>query len=529
MNTEEQQASLQRRPSILLVDDVPSNLRLLYESLKGTEYRLLIANCGLQALHVAKRSRPDLMLLDIMMPDMDGFEVCRQLKADPQTQDIAVIFLSALDDAANKVKGLELGAVDYVTKPFHPEEVIARVRNHCKILWLERELASRNRQLELVRDRILQSMAEGVVGLDAHGRALFANPSAERIIGADAASILARRSDDWQPPSVRNAIERVLGGREEVTLPDLALPRAGMEPLPAYLRVAAIRRQGATIGAVLVFRDLSERRRVEAALHETSDELRRSHHELKQAQLQLIQAAKLESVGRLASGVAHEVKNPLAIVQLGMDYLQEELVMDETSSRIFEDMQQAISRADTVVRGLLDFSRERQLDLSPAGINDIIAASLQLLRHELNQRNIQLETRLAADIPDRPFDADKLQQVLLNLFMNSMHAMGHEGKLRVTSELRAIDQGELGSHARAAGFLGGDTVIRVAIEDTGPGIRPEHLHHLFDPYFTTKPTGEGSGLGLSVSRNIVNLHGGSIDLDNRPGAGAQAVLLFRLA
>ena len=114
-------------PAVLLVDDIPANLRVLYESLNGRDYRLLVANGGAQALEIARRSRPDHMLLDIMMPDMDGFEVCRRLKEDPETASIAVIFLSALDDAADKIHGLELGAVDYVTKPFHPDEVAARV------------------------------------------------------------------------------------------------------------------------------------------------------------------------------------------------------------------------------------------------------------------------------------------------------------------------------------------------------------------------------------------------------------------
>jgi signal transduction histidine kinase len=276
-----------------------------------------------------------------------------------------------------------------------------------------------------------------------------------------------------------------------------------------------------------VLRDLSERRRVEAALDQTSDQLRQSHRELKEAQMHLIQAAKLESVGRLAAGVAHEVKNPLAIVQLGMDYLQQVLDLQETTAQVFNDMQEAVSRADTVVRGLLDFSRERQLELRPASINTIIATSLQLVRHELTQRNIEVVTDLAEDIPARAFDSDKLQQVFLNLFMNAMHAMEHDGRLRIVSRLQAVSQSELGSQATEAGFLGGDRAILVIIEDSGPGIHPDHLTRLFDPYFTTKPMGEGTGLGLSVSRNIVTLHSGSIDIGNSPGGGARAVLLFR--
>jgi PAS domain S-box-containing protein len=513
-------------PCVLLVDDIPANLRVLYESLKGREYRLLVANGGAQALDIARRSHPDLVLLDIMMPDMDGFEVCEQLKAERDTEDIAVIFLSALDDATDKIHGLELGAVDYVTKPFNPDEVAARVDAHCKILRLERELGHRNRQLELVRDRILNSMVEGVVGLDAEGFVSFVNPAAERILGLDAPRILTREISDWEPPAFRDTAARVLTEQREASIDELTLPRSDGRSIPVELRAVPISEATFPAGAVLVLRDLSERRRVEAKLHRTSTELRRSHRELRAAQMQLVQAAKLETVGRLAAGVAHEVKNPLAIVQLGLDYLEQVTPFDEVSRDVLCDMQQALSRADTVVRGLLDFSRERALDPKPCGINDAIHHSLQLVRHELTQRNIAVQTKLAEDIPERPFDIDKLQQVFLNLFMNAMHAMERDGTLTIGSSLSPVSADELGPHAGDAGFLPGDRLIRVLIEDTGPGIDADDLERLFDPYFTTKRQGEGTGLGLSVTRNIVTLHGGSIDLQNRPEGGARALLLF---
>ncbi len=133
---------------LLLVDDNPTNLQVLYQTLDGRGYKLLIAKNGENALSIAQKARPMLILLDIMMPGIDGFEVCRRLKQDPQTQGSAVIFLSALDDTKDKVKGLDLGAVDYVSKPFSADEVIARVETHLKIQRLERSLSRRNQALE---------------------------------------------------------------------------------------------------------------------------------------------------------------------------------------------------------------------------------------------------------------------------------------------------------------------------------------------------------------------------------------------
>jgi two-component system sensor kinase FixL len=527
MSQAQQRMDQSTSPCVLMVDDIPANLRLLYESLQGRDYRLLVANSGEQALEVARRSRPDLMLLDVMMPDMDGFEVCRQLKRDRDTSNIAIIFLSALEDTSDKVHGLELGAVDYVTKPFHPDEVAARVAAHCKILRLERELGDRNRQLQLVRDRILNSMVEAVVGLDADGRVSFVNPAAERTLGVSGARILIRELEDWEPAELREAAATVLREGVELHIDELQLSRPDADPIPVELQAVPISGQDRLGGVVLVLRDLSERRRTEAKLSRTHHALDLTDRKLRAAQMQLVQAAKLESVGRLAAGVAHEVKNPLAIVQLGLDYLEQVSDLDETSTTVMQDMQQAVSRADKVVRGLIDFSRERELNLTEAHFNAVIEASLQLVRHELTQRNIAVVTESTGEIPKRRLDADKLQQVFLNLFMNAMHAMGRDGTISITTGFGPIPQDDLGPQAREAGFVVGDRLIRIEVEDSGPGILAEHLDRLFDPYFTTKRQGEGTGLGLSVTRNIVTLHGGSIDLRNRRGQGASALLLFR--
>ena len=134
--------------SILLVDDNPTNLQVLFQTLEGVGCKLLIAKNGEMALSIAGKAAPDLILLDIMMPGIDGYEVCQRLKTNPATSDIPVIFLSALQDTEDKVKGLQLGAVDYITKPFQPDEVIARVNTHLTIHRLKREVESQKDQLE---------------------------------------------------------------------------------------------------------------------------------------------------------------------------------------------------------------------------------------------------------------------------------------------------------------------------------------------------------------------------------------------
>jgi phosphoserine phosphatase RsbU/P len=139
---------------ILIVDDNPTNLQVLSRTLEGRGYELLVATSGEGALTLALSAHPDLILLDIMMPGIDGFETCRRLKSDPDTRDIAIVFMSALNETTDKVRGLDLGAVDYITKPFQAQEVIARVNSHLTIQRLQRNLASRNLELSELNKRM---------------------------------------------------------------------------------------------------------------------------------------------------------------------------------------------------------------------------------------------------------------------------------------------------------------------------------------------------------------------------------------
>jgi putative two-component system response regulator len=148
------------RESILMVDDNATNLQVLSQTLSGRGYRLLVAKNGESALAITSKTHPDLILLDIMMPGIDGFDVCRHLKADPATLDIPVIFLSALGQTEDKVKGLKLGAVDYITKPFQPEEVIARVHTHLTLRCLQQQLEATNAELRDLNENLEQKVRE---------------------------------------------------------------------------------------------------------------------------------------------------------------------------------------------------------------------------------------------------------------------------------------------------------------------------------------------------------------------------------
>jgi len=246
------------------------------------------------------------------------------------------------------------------------------------------------------------------------------------------------------------------------------------------------------------------------------------------AQLHLMQAEKMESVGHLAAGVAHEVKNPLAIIQMGVDYLSGTVTKDENTIRVIEDIDDAVQRANTVILGLLDFSRAKKLELKSAHINKVIISSLHLVQHELRQRSIKVQTCLADKLPLMALDTNKLQQVFVNLILNATHAIDRNGKIVITSELRLLKDKLTFEQNKDSIFQAGEQVIRVEIADSGPGIPEQDKAKIFDLFYTTKSVGEGTGLGLSVSRNIVKLHQGTINITNRFEGGAKVVLLFKL-
>ncbi len=287
-----------------------------------------------------------------------------------------------------------------------------------------------------------------------------------------------------------------------------------------------------------VVADITERKEAElqvlsanARLRELVGELTRSHEDLKNAQLELIDAAKMQSVGGLAAGVAHEVKNPLAILVLGLDYLNKHSsAAGHDISPILHEMEVAVERANTVVTGLLDFAAASTLELTENDLNAIVENSLKHVRHLLIQGRVEVVRKLGANLPAAVLDARKMEQAFINLFSNACHAMPHGGGLTVETSLHMLGANEVQRDAGSRTGLRlspGDPVLRVEIRDSGTGIPTDKLARIFDPFFTTKPTGQGTGLGLSVTRSIVQLHGGFIDIFNRAGGGVTVTVTLR--
>jgi PAS domain S-box-containing protein len=393
---------------------------------------------------------------------------------------------------------------------------------------------------------IAEHSFEAMIVSGPDGRIEAWNPGAARTFGFSSEEAIGRSLDSLIPSGYRDhfsrlladALEgrgsglfRTLGQHKEGGLIDISVslsPLTGVEP-----------------GAGMVARDVSDLRRAEeeetraknellqreTALRQALAALRSSHEELKQAQLRLVQAAKLESVGRLAAGVAHEVKNPLAVILAGTEYLlSEPAVATPAVMPILQDIRTAVGRANAVIMGLLNYSAATELSPSEADVNDVVERSLLMVQHALKRGHVTVKTELAPRLPKLQLDVNKIEQVIINLLINAIDATPPRGSVTIRTRRKQLTASD-----ESAGFRGsdalrvGDSVILIGIADTGTGIPADHLNKVFDPFFTTKPTGKGTGLGLAVSKTIVALHGGTIWISNRPEGGALVTVVLRSA
>lgn len=383
---------------VLVVEDNPDMREFIAFELQG-EYRVLKAANGIEGVRVAVEQLPDVIVSDVMMPEMDGYQLCREIRKDPRTKHIPIILLTARADMAMKIEGLEHGADDYLTKPFNAQELRAKIKSLLEQRRLEREIQQRNEALE-------------------------------------------------------------------------------------------------------------------AALEE-----------LKATQTQLVQSEKMAGLGMLVAGMAHEINNPINFAKNSLSVLQraweelKPLVTREARGadtvEAVEDVEASlgivrsgVSRTEQIVGQLKAFVRKDQNQKVVCSVQEGLESTLNLVRPTMGKQ-IVLHAGLQSSgavlvVPG------KLNQVWMNLLQNAAQALGSSGEIWVESR----------DH---------EHMVTVTVRDSGPGIKAEHMPRLFEPFFTTKPVGQGTGLGLSVSYQIVQDAGGRIDVKSQPGQGAEFTVVLPLA
>jgi len=247
-------------------------------------------------------------------------------------------------------------------------------------------------------------------------------------------------------------------------------------------------------------------KRYQSLMTTLEDKVREKTDQLRQTQDQLIQTEKLTSLGRFAAGIAHEVNNPLTSILLNGHLIAERLDDDDPLQEHLRLIVAETARCGTIVKGLLDFSRQTPPQKVPANINEVVEKTLLLLKSQIIMQQVTVTAELEEDLPELQLDVGQMQQVFANMVLNALDAMPEGGRLIFRTRMSAADG-----------------TIEISIADTGRGISREHLGKIFDPFFTTKGTA-GTGLGLSVSYGIVQRHGGTIEVDSAPKAGTTMII-----
>lgn len=395
---------------------------------------------------------------------------------------------------------------------------------------------------------VIDNLPDAIFLKDGKGRYLMDNSAHWSSLGLKGPEeVIGKTSFDFFPRELAEQFHAddqaiVQSGRSLFNREERSFNRSNRSRWVLTTKVPWRGENGQVLGILCLSRDITERKEAAEQLRQAYLQLEKSreetlralenlqsaHSELRTVQMQLVEAEKMKSVGRLAAGVAHEVKNPLAVVRMGVEYLMGHLAKDDQAMTVIREMSDAVQRADDVIRELLDFSAPKNLTLDETDLNKLIEHSLQLVRGE-RQGKVEVVREFQRDLLLVRLDSRKMDQVFVNLLTNALHAMPDGGVLTVRTYAKQLTGvGSNIADVRSESFRVGETLVVAEIDDTGTGIPDDKLVKIFEPFFTTKPTGKGTGLGLSVVKTIVDLHGATIDLRNLPGGGARVTLMFRV-
>ncbi len=365
-----------RRGKVLVVEDDKDILNLIAWHLKAVDYEVLKAEDGISGINMALRERPDLIVLDLMLPGMNGLDVCKQLKKQKDAATIPIIILTARGEEADRILGLQLGANDYVVKPFSPRELVLRVQA-----------------------------------------------------------------------------------------------------------------------------------------------LMQSHSEKNHLEQQFFQAQKMESVGRLAGGIAHDYNNSLTIILGFADMALKEVASDSPVARHLHEIIRAAERSAAITRQLLTFARKQTIDPVVIDLNETVESTLKMLRRLIGE-DVELVWKPGPHLWKVKMDRAQVDQILANLCVNAKDAIAGTGTITLETQNVVLSHEYCAVHTE---FAPGEYVM-LAVTDTGCGMDEETLSHIFEPFFTTKEAGKGTGLGLSTVYGIVRQNRGFVNVYSEPGVGT----IFRI-
>ncbi|TVQ20553.1 MAG: response regulator [Leptolyngbya sp. DLM2.Bin15] len=502
---------------ILVVDDIPHNLRLLSRMLDMQGYNVRCTTSPRMALQAAKTKPPDLLLLDVKMPQMSGYDLCQLLKQDEQTQAIPVIFISALDELADKLRGFEVGGVDYVTKPFHEAEILMRVKMQITLQQQRKQLLDQNQKLtQEIQKRqqtevslqaseeqyrnLVEQTSDWIWECDANWQLTYTNAQItsilgyplERAIGLSFHDLMAEDSYE----RFVDALKHLSGDRASTQLEVGVRHVSGDIVEFETSGLVRINPQGVLQGYRGIARDISRRKQVE--------------HEIRQALSRQKEINEFKS--RFVSVISHEFRTPLTVIQSSADILQNIPCTESDREELLMRIQAAVNHMtllvdDVVVVGQAEAGKLKSV---PTQLN--LEQFLRDLLREfevLTQPNHRIDFFSESSSIELSVDQKLLRQTITNLVSNAIKYSPGGGAIAI--------------HLRRQNH---DAIIEVS--DSGIGIPPEDQENLFECFHRAQNVGTipGTGIGLFITRECVRLHQGDIDVRSQVGQGTTFTIRF---
>ena len=491
--------------NILVVDDDVRSLVAMEALLTGPGRRIVTARSGAEALRELLRQEFAVILLDVRMPGMDGFETAEIIRQRERLRFVPIIFLSAIDTLESDVlRGVTRGAVDYLFKPVVPQVLQAKVSVFVDLHRMSEELRRQAvRQSEEHFRLVVESLRDYAVYMtDPHGRITMWNLAAERMRGWKAEEVLGQPIDIFYGPEEREggtpteALQQAAtAGRHEDEGWRFRKDGSCYWDNTIYTRIQDD--NGILRGFSIVSRDLTDRKHAEDVLKQSEEQLRKLAQQLEQ---QLIASGRLVSVGELSASMAHEFNNPLGIILGFAQGLLSEMEPFDPKYRPIQIIAEEAKRCETIVRDLLEFGRPGSADFVWTNVKEVIERTLEMISPRLIKQNAEAVMEIPPELPRIYADPKELRQVLVNLCLNAADAMPGGGKLTLSANQNSCGQ------------------MTITVADTGFGIDAETLPKIFQPFFTAKKF-RGLGLGLPICERIVKSHGGKIDVESEPGRG----------
>lgn len=537
--------------SVLAIDDHQDNLIAVKALLKlfVPDCYVITADSGKEGIQKAISEQPDTILLDIHMPEMDGFDVVRELKKENTTCNIPIIMLTAIKtDTKSRVKALELGADAFLTKPINEAELGAQVKAMLRIKKAEDTLRSEKQQLEEI---VQQRVKELNFTNDQLLTKISEKEKAEEFLRASEARFRKMIEKSPLPMVITDENQDIIHFNDKFTelfgytLEDVSTAQAWWEivyPDENYRSIvqqswsAAIEKAAETNTDIemqewdLTIKDRTKRTCEfnmvplgETSLIVMKDVTHRKKAEQERVNLekQLQQAQKMEAVGALAGGIAHDFNNILYPLIGFAEMLKEDIPEKSVLHEFVDEILQAGFRAKDLVKQIMTFSRQMDQDVKPVKVQKILKEALNL-SSSIIPATITIKEYIASDCKPIIADPSQIHQLIMNLITNAYHAMQSSGGiLSVTLEEKTFSESTLPTSDLPVG-----TYICLSVEDTGVGIADNVLSKIFNPYFTTKPLDKGTGLGLSVAHGIVKNYKGSIQVQSVLGQGTTFFVYF---